>query len=98
MGSFKSSPLSSFLLIVLLGAIVAILIAPQIDLPDTAFQRNSSPVAVNAQFHQVTQTNAVGNIRQLNPLLAESPILALNDRFGDRAIEVHSAHPLILRC
>jgi hypothetical protein len=40
---FTVGSLASLLLITLLGVIAVVLIAPEVDLPDTAFQRNSSP-------------------------------------------------------
>lgn len=98
MGSFKSAPLSALLLFVLLGAIVAILIAPQIDLPDTAFQRNSSRLAVHAQPHKVSQVTAVGNARHIGFSSADTLFLALNDRYPDRLATTQSAHSLVLRC
>ena len=37
MGPTKSAPLASVLLLTLLGVMAAVLIVPQIDLPDVAF-------------------------------------------------------------
>ena len=98
MGSFKSTPVSTLLLIVLLGSIAAVLIAPEIDLPDTAFQRNSSPLAIHSQSHQVPQANADGNVLQISLPLADASDLAPKAQFGDSAIEIPSAPPPILRC
>jgi hypothetical protein len=98
MDSFKSAPLTSLLLIVLLGSIAAVLIAPQIDLPDTAFQRNSSPLAIHAQSHQVAQTNSDGIAPLISFRLREASEIALNARFGDSAVEIPSVPPPTLRC
>ena len=56
MRSFYLNPLPSLLLIVLLGIIAVVLIVPEVDLPDTAFHRNSSPLAIRASSHQVSQS------------------------------------------
>jgi hypothetical protein len=98
MGSFKSAPLPALLLLVLLGAIVAILIAPEIDLPDTAFQRDSSPLSVHAQAHQGTQVNPVANARHVSSPDPQTPFLALQDRSPERLGKADSAPPFILRC
>ena len=51
---------SPVLLIVmaLLGIIVVVLILPDVELPDTAFQRNSSFQALRALSHQVPHASA----------------------------------------
>jgi hypothetical protein len=49
---FTAGLLASLLLITLLGMIAVVLIAPEVDLPDTAFQRNSSPQTIRAQATQ----------------------------------------------
>jgi hypothetical protein len=98
MAFFKSSSITLFLLIVLLGSIAAVLIAPRVDLPDTAFQRNSSPLSIHAQSHQFQHTNAGGSTHQMSFGLADASVPALKDGFGDGAIEVPSFPPVILRC
>jgi hypothetical protein len=58
-----SSPVNSFrikapalvLLLGLLAVITLILVLPDVDLLDTAFQRNTSLVALRAYFHSVLQ-------------------------------------------
>ena len=52
MRKFTAGSLASLLLITLLGMIAVVLIAPEVDLPDTAFQRNSSPQTIRAQATQ----------------------------------------------
>ena len=46
---FSIKPPVLFLVLILLGAIVWIVILPQVDLPATAFHRNTSPLALRAQ-------------------------------------------------
>src|SRR4051812_41465360 len=52
-GSFKVNSRTLFLVIALLGIIVIVLIVPDVDLPDTAFQRNRSLQAFRALSHQM---------------------------------------------
>jgi hypothetical protein len=47
-----------FIVIALLGMIVAVLILPQLDLPDAAFQRNASLQSLLTSPHQVTHSIA----------------------------------------
>jgi hypothetical protein len=56
--SFTLSRFALFLLIAVLGVITIILILPDIDLPDTAFHRNTSPLAIRAQSHHAPNANA----------------------------------------
>ena len=55
---FKSSPLASWSLVVLLSIIALVLILPGVDLPDTAFRNNSSPLAIRSLSQQVPRANA----------------------------------------
>ena len=98
MGSFKTGPLSSLLLIVLLGLIAAVLIAPDVDLPDTAFQRNSSPLAIHALSSHFPQGNANGSVSHVQLRLADVSDLALKVFSSDSAVEVPSVPHRILRC
>jgi hypothetical protein len=50
--------LTLLIVIALMGIIVVVLILPDVDLPDTAFQRNSSLQALQALSHQVLHTSA----------------------------------------
>jgi hypothetical protein len=50
---FRTKSLASLMVIILLGLIVVVLIAPHIDLPDTAFQRNHSMHVVRTLSHRV---------------------------------------------
>ena len=52
------NPLAAVLLIVVLTMIAVVLILPQVDLPDTAFQRNSSPVAIHSLSHHILRGTA----------------------------------------
>jgi hypothetical protein len=56
--SFLLSRSALFLLIAVLGVITIILILPDIDLPDTAFHRNTSPLAIREQSHHGANSNA----------------------------------------
>ena len=58
MHSNRKNPLAAVLLLVVLTMIAVILILPQVDLPDTAFQRNSSPVAIHTLSHHVLRVTA----------------------------------------
>jgi hypothetical protein len=85
--AFKLNLLPSLLLIVLFGVIAVVLIVPEVDLPDTAFQRDSSPLAIHALSHQAAQSIvSVGPFRtyfdfedtpaprrQLSEMLAKDP-------------------------
>lgn len=48
MGSFSIKPLGLFVLFCLLAVIALIVILPEVDLLDAAFQRNTSPLAIRA--------------------------------------------------
>jgi hypothetical protein len=64
---FKSNSLVLFIVIALLGMIVAVLILPQVDLPDTAFQRNASLQALLAPPHHAPHAIASAALcRQLS--------------------------------
>jgi hypothetical protein len=56
--ALKSNSLALCLVIALLGVIVAVLILPDVDLPDTAFQRNSSLQALRAHSHEMPHASA----------------------------------------
>jgi hypothetical protein len=56
-GLFKVNSLSLFLVIALLGSMFVVLILPDVDLPDTAFQRNSSLQAFRAFSDQIASAN-----------------------------------------
>jgi uncharacterized membrane protein len=55
---FKSKSLALCIVTALLAIIVVVLILPDVDLPDTAFQRNSSLQALRALSHQVPHAGA----------------------------------------
>lgn len=97
MGSFRTRPLSSLLLIGLLAWIAFVLIAPQIDLDDVAFRRNDSPLAIHALTCHVPLGNAAVSAPGITPPSADASDLAL-EVFIDKAVDVPSAHSRILRC
>ena len=96
MGSFKSGPLSTLLLIGLLAWIAYVLIEPEIDLPDTAFQRDGSPLAIHALTQHVPHGNTNVSAPRITFPSADASYLALEVSF-DKAVEVPSAPPRILR-
>ena len=49
MRRLKANSVSSLLLALLMGAMLAILVLPEVDLPDTAFYTNTAPVMVHAR-------------------------------------------------
>jgi hypothetical protein len=55
---FTVNSLTLFLVVALLGIIVVVLILPDADLPDTAFQRNTSLQAFRALSHQMPHASA----------------------------------------
>jgi len=55
---FAANSLTLFLIIALLGIMVVVLILPEVELPDTAFQRNNSHQAFRALSHQMPHANA----------------------------------------
>jgi hypothetical protein len=55
---FKSKSPVLLVVTALLSIIVVVLILPDVDLPDTAFQRNSSLQALRALSYQVPHANA----------------------------------------
>lgn len=76
MGSFTIRPLGLVVLLGFLAVITLILILPQVDLLDTAFQRNTSPLAIHARSISAARTGA--QIRQFRLRLGTS-IPAVSD-------------------
>jgi hypothetical protein len=50
MRHLKSNPASWVLLALLMAAIVAVLVLPEVDLPDTAFYTNTAPAVMHARI------------------------------------------------
>jgi hypothetical protein len=98
MGSFRTRPLSSLLLIGLLAWFVVVLIAPQIDLDDVAFRRNDSPLAIHALTCHTPLGNAAVSALGITLPSAKASDLALKFYFFDRAAEASSTPSRILRC
>ena len=98
MGSFRSRPLTSLLLIGLLAWIAYVLIAPQIDLDDFAIRKNDSPLAIQSLTQHVPQENVRVSSPEIKFSSTEVPALALEIFFFDRGVEAPSVPPLILRC
>jgi hypothetical protein len=95
---FKSTPLSSLLLITLLCLTAVMLIAPQTDPPDTAFQINSVPLAVHGLAHYVPHGKANNDATKVLFRVAESSNLALKDWSTRDAIGGPALPRRILRC
>jgi len=98
MGSFRTKPLSSLLLIGLFVWFVVVLIAPQIDLDDVAFRRNDSPLAIHALTCHAPLGNAAVSTHGITHPSPEASDLVLKFYFFDRAAEASSIPPRILRC
>jgi len=83
----------------LLSLIAVILIVPQVDLPDTAFQRSSSPMALHALSHHVHHANANASALRIPFEFANttSPFGKSCER-GTCAAEDLSIQHQILRC
>jgi hypothetical protein len=62
------------IVIVLLAMIVVVLILPDVDLPDTAFQRNCSLQALRALSHPATTAGAHAACYRLSPQFEGSSI------------------------
>jgi len=60
--SFRIKAPALVLLLGLLAVMTLILVLPDVDLPDTAFQRNTSPVALRAHFHPVQQFTSTAGL------------------------------------
>jgi hypothetical protein len=71
----KSNPLTSWMLLALLCMIALVLILPDVDLPDTAFRSNSSPLAIRTLSHQVPQANAYAGLFRVSLQLVCSSTL-----------------------
>jgi hypothetical protein len=96
-GSFKTSRLSTLLLLGLLAWIAYVLIAPEIDLEDVAFQRNGSPLAIHSlALHAPQAEMATSATRIVFPPADTSGLLL--EIFFDRAVEAPASPPQILRC
>ena len=52
-----SNPLMSWALLAMLFIIALVVILPDVDLPDTAFRSNSSPLAIRSLSQQVPHAN-----------------------------------------
>jgi hypothetical protein len=67
LGSFRLKPTRLLLLLGVLATITLVLVLPQIDLLDTAFQRNSSPLALRAHFHSAPLIGALVSVSGISP-------------------------------
>ena len=97
MRKFTAGSLASLLLITLLGMIAVVLIAPEVDLPDTAFQRNSSPQTIRAQATQSPDAH-VSTLAASCEIGAVSPDPADDGRTHVRSVQPFPALRTPLRC
>ena len=98
MGSFKTGRLSTLMLLGLLAWIAYVLIAPEIDLLDTAFQSDSAPLTIHSLMCHAPHGKANVSAHKIAFPSANASHLALAVFFADKAVEVPSAPPRILRC
>jgi hypothetical protein len=98
MGSFKTRPLSTLLLLGLLAWIAYVLIAPEIDLLDTAFQSDSAPLTIHALMCHTAHGKANVSAHKITFPSTDASHFVLEVFFSDRAVEVPSSPPRILRC
>lgn len=98
LGSVKSFRLSSLLVVLLLGVIAVMLIAPDVDLPDTAFQGNTAPIAVHFVSHHVPQGNGDSQAFKIQPGFDDLSSLSLRTHSNDSGMIVPVASRRILRC
>lgn len=98
MGSFRSSPASTTLLVGLLAWIAFVLVAPQIDLDDFAFRSKQSPLEIHALTCHIPHVNATISVPGTTVRPANTFGIVLEVFFFDSAVEVSSTAPRILRC
>jgi len=81
MGNWTIKPGALFVLIGLLTVILLVLVLPQVDLLDTAFQRGTSPVTVH---NQATSSPIV-----IPASFAANSLVSV----GNRGMQIETAHP-----
>ena len=74
------------------------LIAPEIDLLDTAFQSDSAPLTIHALMCHTPHEKANIHAHKITFPSADASHLVLEVFFSGRAVEVPSVPPRILRC
>ena len=95
---FKSTPLSSLLLITLLGVFTVMLIVPEIDPPGTGFQTDGFPLTVHGLAHHAPHGKTKNDAIQVPFRVAEASNRAHNDRSTREAMGVPAVPERILRC
>lgn len=98
MGSNKSLPLSTWLLITLLSVIAVMLIVPEIDAPDTALQLNTAPQVVHGVVHHVPQGNLQFPASVIEVELFEKTDLAYKFQSSESDSSLSLVSHQILRC
>jgi hypothetical protein len=83
---FKLNSLTLFLVIALMGIMVVVLILPDVDLPDTAFQRNSSLQALRSLCYQMPHASA------------KAHAVHLSLEFEDTSIPPREVHETRVQC
>ena len=65
MARWRIKPLATIILLSVLVVILLVLVLPQVDLLDTAFQRNTAPVVIHAQATSAPASAATSRPIQL---------------------------------
>lgn len=73
MGSFTIRPAALLVLLAMLAALTLILVLPQVELQDTAFQRNTSPLAICTRSRSAPPSGA--EVSLFHSKLVISPLL-----------------------
>ena len=98
--SIKIPPFALLLLMSILGLIAAVLIAPTVDLPDTAFQRDGAPLSIHALSHSAPKSSegisaSISPIARLDLSHGHLQITCFDSESADRNPSVPCR---ILRC
>jgi len=97
LGSVRTLSLSSWLAITLLAVIAVMLIAPDVDPPDTVLQGGGAPVAIHLVSHLVPHGTQQS---RSNTILEFGEALSLSAEFRSRAsdVAVLTTPGQVLRC
>ena len=86
MRTVRFNPLAMFMVVALLGMIVVVLILPDVDLPDTAFQRNGSLQALRSLCCQMPHAST------------KAHAVHLSFEFEDTSIPPREVHETRIQC
>jgi hypothetical protein len=99
MGRWTIKPSALFVLMGLLFLIVLILILPQVDLPDTAFHRDTAPVDLHARVTSAPSLLSMGTVVSFS--FSTHAVSSCRERILEFAHATSSSLPLlhcVLRC